>query len=288
MGIIKYIKKAFTNQWNLLGMFGGVGLAVVSGRPDIVMPIVVAVELGYLGMLGTHPKFQKYVDAQEHKISTAEKAVDSNRDYRRMIGSLSKSAKKRFEELRNRCSQLRKIADDLKHTDQNDLGSLEELKQSGLARLLWIHLKLLSTEQSMRGFFEQTDVHSIDKEIERVRRRLEHEQAGKARHRMIETLQDSLSTCELRRENYARARENYELVELELQRLENKIHSLCEMGVNQRDPDFITGQVDGVAQTMLKAHDTINELEFITGLHSSETEEVPDVITGSRKRRVKQ
>jgi len=269
----------------MLAFIGGLAFAAVTGRPDVAIPVVLAAELGYLGMLGTHPKFQKYVNAQEHKAVRAAQAESSDRAYWRMMKSLSKRSRKRFDDVRSRCSQLRRISDDLKQSDSDDIGGLEELQQSGLSRLLWIYLKLLFTEQSMRKFFEQTDIGVIENKLNAVRKRLEQEQAGKARERILETLQDNLSTSELRLANYQKARENHELVELELQRLENKIHSLCELGVNQRDPDFITGQVDGVAESMLKAHDTINELEFITGVRSEQNEDVPDLMQ-MRKQRV--
>ncbi len=66
--MLNYIKTAFLNQWNLLLFAGGMGFAAISGRPDIAMPLVLAGEAAYLGLLGTHPKFQRYVDAQSAKV----------------------------------------------------------------------------------------------------------------------------------------------------------------------------------------------------------------------------
>ncbi len=72
MGLRKYIKKAFLFQWNLLVFLGGMGFALLSGHPDVAIPLVLAGETAYLGFLGTHPRFQKYVDAQEHKAARAQ------------------------------------------------------------------------------------------------------------------------------------------------------------------------------------------------------------------------
>ena len=69
MGFGKYLKTAFVNRWNLLVFLGGIGFALLSGHADVVAPLVLAGELGYLGFLGTHPKFQKYVEAQEAKAT---------------------------------------------------------------------------------------------------------------------------------------------------------------------------------------------------------------------------
>ncbi|MEK6237039.1 MAG: hypothetical protein N2C14_20210, partial [Planctomycetales bacterium] len=66
--MLKYLTAAFTLPWNLLALVGGTALAVMSGRPDVVLPLVAAAEIGYLAMLGTHPKFCDYVDAKANGL----------------------------------------------------------------------------------------------------------------------------------------------------------------------------------------------------------------------------
>jgi hypothetical protein len=91
------------------------------------------------------------------------------------------------------------------------------------------------------------------------------------------TLEDTLQTCRDRQSNYDKARSNLELLELELNRLENKIKSLAELGVNRQEPDFISGQVDQVAQSMLETEKTMNDLRFATGLGPLE-DEAPELL----------
>ena len=63
MGLGKYIKTAFLNRWNLLAFAGGMTAAAITGPGFLVVaPLVLAAEVAYLGLLGTHPRFQKYVD----------------------------------------------------------------------------------------------------------------------------------------------------------------------------------------------------------------------------------
>ena len=45
---------------------------MLSGHPDVAIPLVLAGETAYLGFLGTHPRFQKFVDAQDHKTARAQ------------------------------------------------------------------------------------------------------------------------------------------------------------------------------------------------------------------------
>ena len=63
----KYLKTAFLNHWNLLVFLAGMAFALLSGSRDVLLPLVLAGEIAYVGLLGSHPKFQSYVDAQEAK-----------------------------------------------------------------------------------------------------------------------------------------------------------------------------------------------------------------------------
>jgi len=74
-----------------------------------------------------------------------------------------------------------------------------------------------------------------------------------------------------------KARENFQLVELEIDRLENKIRSLSEMAVNRQEPEFISAQVDDVASSMLETERTMNELQFATGLDALD-DEAPELL----------
>ena len=85
-------------------------------------------------------------------------------------------------------------------------------------------------------------------------------------------LQDNLDTSRNRLANLAKARDNYELIGLEIDRLENKIRSLSEMAVNRQEPEFISNEVDHVATSMVDTERTMNELQFATGLNPLDSE----------------
>ncbi len=91
MGLGKYLKKAFLNHWNLLVVGAGTVFAVISGQPDVVLPILAAGELAYLGLLSTHPKFQKALDAQEAKAKRKEGAISSEEALQRITKALPPS-----------------------------------------------------------------------------------------------------------------------------------------------------------------------------------------------------
>jgi hypothetical protein len=94
-----------------------------------------------------------------------------------------------------------------------------------------------------------------------------------------------LQTSRDRLSNLQRARDNFDLVKLEIDRLENKIRSLSELAVNRQEPEFISGQVDQVAASMLETENTMNELRFVTGLDS--VEEAPSLLQGEVVKRAR-
>jgi chemotaxis protein histidine kinase CheA len=277
----KYLKVAFTNRWNLLLFLGGMALSVLSGRPDVVLPLVLAGEATYLGLLGSNPKFQKYVDAQEAKKARKDLAVSNEQTLSHILRSLPRPARDRFDALRSRCLELRRIAADLKHPG-NGLQStpLDSLQLAGLDRLLWVFLRLLFTQHTLEMFFQGTQDEPIRQDIQRLEEQLasldENDNSShmqKIRH----TIEDNLETSRHRLANYEKAKANHQFVELEIDRLENKIKSLAEVAINRQEPDYISSQVDQVASSMLETEQTMNELEFITGLGRVD-DEVPEVL----------
>ena len=159
MGLGKYIKKAFLFQWNLLAFAGGMGFALLSGHPDVFAPLVLAGEAAYLGFIGTHPRFQRHVDAQDHKAARAQANSDA---VDRLMRALPPAQLRRFQALKDRCISVRQIAEQLREPDGGTaLRSLDELQLSDLDRLLWIYLRTLYTQHMLERFFQSTSVEQI-------------------------------------------------------------------------------------------------------------------------------
>jgi hypothetical protein len=262
----KYLKKAFLLQWNLLAFLGAMGFAFLSGHPDVVVPLVLAGETAYLGFLGANPRFQKYVDAQEHKAARAKSdavAVD------RLLAALPQAQRRRFQTLRDRCLALRQIAEQIREPGGGDsLGALDEIQLSDLDRLLWIYLRSLYTQHMLEKFFANTSAEQIQSEInrleDRIRRRAKGSEPDKP-SRILQSLQGNLDTCRARLSNLDKARENYDLLQAEIGNLETKIQSITEMAVNRSDAESITGGVEQITQGLVRTEQTINDLGFVTG-----------------------
>jgi hypothetical protein len=149
----------------------------------------------------------------------------------------------------------------------------------------------LFTQYALYRFLNQTSEEQIQADVKRLEAQLAKlppASENDPNHRVRKALEDNLQTSRDRLANLGRARDNYNLVKLEIDRLENKIQSLSELAVNRQEPDYISGQVDQVASSMLETEKTMNELRFVTGLDTAD--EAPSLLQGeiSQPAKVKQ
>lgn len=272
----KYVRTAFMYRWNLLAFLGAAAAAVLSPFPDALLPLVAAAELTYLGSMVSFPKFRKAIDAQGHRSPHFAPAAKEDPRVRlaTLVSGLPPKSRQRFDALRERCLRMRDIARGV--GGGSGAGAGDDLRTPGLDRLLWVFLRLLVSQSSLRQFLAATDEGQLQQRIAELRQRLEAAGAQDD-ERVVRSLTDSLQVAELRLDNLQRARANAEFVEIELDRIETKIQALTEMSVNRQDPDFLTSQVDAAADSIAHTETAITELQNITGL-VSDLEEPPPIL----------
>jgi hypothetical protein len=271
-----YLKSAFTWRWNLLALAGGAAFAVLSPVPAAVFAVLGAVELAYLTTLISFPKFRSAIDAQNGGATPGPFAntPEAQISLTEVMNQLAPGPRKRFLELRQRCLTLQGIATKIGGAQS---GETKELRGNGLDKLLWVHLRLLVAQQGLWRFLEETDVSQLDKQLVELKARQE---SAKSDERMLKSVTDSIATLTLRIDNYRAAERNSEFVDLELDRIENKILALSEMSVNNQNPDFLTAQVDAVADSMTQTESAMRELDALTGLGQELTRAPPKILSG--------
>lgn len=290
-GLLRYLKEAFLFRWNLL-LLGGAGCAaLLSGHVDVVLPLVAAAELAYLGGLSTLPRFQAAIDARARieaggrPLEPAQPAADHPATARdrilEVLRSLDEDRRVRFLRLRARCVEMTRIANAVRGETGDASGASSELRQPALDRLLWVFLKLLLSDQAIARFLQAADEPQIDHTIADVTDRIKKREMAVAEaerdgDRLLRSLHDSLSTAELRKGILAKARGNAEFVTAELDRLENKIQAVTEMAVSHTDPDEMSSRIDAIAEGISQTEQTIRELQSLTGMATQD--EAPPVL----------
>jgi len=277
-GLGEYLKRAFKYKWNLLLFCGGVAAAVLSPFPSALLPLVAAAEAAYLGGIVAHPRFRQAIDAQVYQETKAPQAVAASQSLASIMATLSRESRQRFDALRNRCLEMRSIARGVRG-GQGKAG--EDLSTPALDRLLWVFLRLLVSEESLREFLAQTNVDEIRARLDETAKKLEAAKGGD--ERFVHSLQDSLAAQQLRFDNYGRAKQNAEYVRVELDRMEAKIQVLAESGINQQDPNFLTSQIEGVTESMHSTEKAMRDLNEITGM-VDQMQEPPAILEADLRR----
>jgi hypothetical protein len=269
-GMGDYLKEAFLFRWNVLLFFGGTVAAVLTPFPDLFLPLVGAAELSYLTGLISMPRFRAAIDAKVHAArqgATADAIGPqvSPVSLVAMLGGLPAAERARFERLRSRCLEMRKIAAGVRGAAGDQAVGPEDIRTPGLDRLLWLFLRLLMSRTALDRFLQTMNGQEISTRLEELRKNLAVAQTG-GDERVVRSLQDSIASGELRLDNFGRAKKNAEFVAIELDRIEGKIQALAEMSVNRQDPDFLSSQVDSAAESMRQTEKAVSELQHLTGL----------------------
>lgn len=285
-GLFRYLKEAFLFRWNLLIFGGAAAAAVISGRPDVALPLVAAGEIAYLAGLTSLPRFQAAIDAKarnEARGSLASQRADAQSESGArqklvdVLGSLEPERRNRFLRLRARCVEMQRIATAVRGETHDASGASHELRAPALDRLLWVFLRLLLSQQAIERFLRATVGAAIAKNLEQLQVR-QRDAEKKGDERMLRSIVDAIATAELRKDNHEKARGNAEFISLELDRIEQKIQALTEMAISHQNPDELSVQVDAVADGMAQTEQTIRELQAITGLGAEET--TPSILGG--------
>ena len=273
-----YLKEAFFFRWNLLFFLGGLAGAAIAPLADVTLPLVFAGELAYLAALTSLPRFRAAIDAKVHAArGTSAVPAAAAPSLVAMLAGLPIDLRKRFEQLHDRCIEMRALAVGVRGAAGRDAaGSAEEIRTPGLDRLLWLFLRLLMSKHALDRFLKTTSSQEIGAGLEQLRKDFAAaQQAGD--ERIVRSLQDSIASAELRLDNYDRSKKNAQFVSIELDRIEGKIKALAEMAVNRQDPDLLSSQVDSAAESMRQTEKAVSELQHLTGL-ADELQDPPPIL----------
>ncbi len=269
---MKYVKAAFLWHWNLLAVGAGTALAVLSGRPDVILPLLAAAEIGYLGLLSTHPRFRKAVDVRPDKSESINHTALLNQ----IQAVLKPDAWARFEQLRERCLNLDRLARQFRGPQPVDASPASELQTASLERLLWMFLKLLYSLDALSRFLRGTNRSELLKQLEAGEKQLETVKANPRSEKFVRSLEDKLQTLRQRLANYDHAVENREFLAVELDRIEQKVNAISEMAINARDASDISAQVDGIAEGISATEEAMRTLDVAPVL---QREQPPPLLT---------
>jgi hypothetical protein len=277
-----YLQAAFTNRWNLLFLVAGTAAAAISGHADVLLPLMGAAELGFLGMISTNPRFHRAVDAMQGAAEAALGAQTLRARFDELYRGLDARYRKSFDELRGRCVVLADLAG-RGGTAEEDIGvgQVAQEQLAGVNKLLWVYLKLLHTKGTLERFFQSIDPAELDRLEKDAKERLEElpkDSIDPMVDKKRKSLEDTLATVAARRDNIKKAQENHDFVSLEMERIAAKLTGIAELAVNRQDPGLLTHDVDDVARSVQATEEAIGELQSFTGLTVDDVQ-APEILS---------
>jgi hypothetical protein len=264
--MIAMLKRAFRWHWNLLGLGAGLAFALLSGRADVVLPAIAAGELAYLGFLGLNERFQKVLQAEEleadrQRGSGVPILAAQAKRLQDLLGFLSEEDVQRFGGLRRRCNELTQLQKRMRAQRDGSV-DMSSFRTESLDKLLWLFLKLLHHKTGIDRFLGTTDQASIGNQLNEAEAAVEKARAGGRAERLIASLEESRDTLRERFENYAQATENRELVLAELNKTEQKIRHICEVGMTATDPTDFSVQIDTITSSVAASESAIQGMNI--------------------------
>jgi hypothetical protein len=277
------LKRAFTWHWHLLGLSVGIGISLLSGTPQMCLPFLAAAELVYLGYIGLQPRFQNVLRGQSlMKSAVAPGTEDPTARYEKIASFLTDQDLARFQHLQNRCAALLDLRRRMDAKDGSD--STEDFRAESLDRMLWLCLKLLHQRSGLERFLASTKRTQIEFEMRAAEEQLADSKkrdaaAGGIEGRLTTSITERIKTIGERLENFDKAAESLELVSSEIEKTEQQITHLCEVGMTMRDSAGLSSQIDSISESLQSSEKAFAHAS-ITGL-LDEDESAPPLLSGS-------
>lgn len=273
-----YVREAFNARplgmfvppnWIGLGLFGFLGIL----NPGFLL-IGAGLELAYLGLLATNPRFQRTVVAS--RIAQGHLQWRSKLDH--LISQLAESYQRRYRLLEHRCRAI---------LDQQFGESISapgvEAQGEGLGRLSWIYLRLLLTRQSIEKILREStesgeDSARLEERIHKLEARLKEESLGDELRR---SLTGQIEILQQRLQKRTEARDKLAFLDAELTRIEEQVELIREQAVLSTDPETVSQRIDQITTTLGGTTQWISEQQQIYGAMEDLLAEPPPITVTS-------
>lgn len=252
------LKRAFKWHWHLLALGAGAAVAFLSGHPDIALPIVAAGELAYLGFLGTNRRFLNVLRGDQLARERQAAELASRQKLQQTLAFLAPADAERFRRLRQRCVEFDQLRQQLESSTNRPVVS--ELRGESLEKMLWLFLRLLHHKSGIDRFLAQTDPNTLRSQLAAAEQELAAATSAKRPERLVQSLTEKRDAIRSRLDNHAAAVESRDLLVAELDKTEQRIEHINEVGMTSRAPDDLGIQIDSIAESMASSERALGDL----------------------------
>ena len=292
-----YLREAFNAR--PIGMFfppnwamlGGFGLAAGYFRMPEFLILGAGVELGYLLLLGTNARFQRFVAGKLGAAGTRE--VEAK--WQKLVASLPDADRRRYATLAQRCQS---VLEQQFHGDTTAPGFASQ--SDSLGRLTWMYLRLLVTRQGIQRVLREGAARApgdpppvpgtgspgmsgraLEQRLAELKRRLADPSIGDDLRRSLEGQADLLEQRVARR---AEADQKLAFLDAELARIEEQVELIREQAVLSSDPEHLSQRIDEISATLGTTGEWIADQQKTIGAMDDLISEPPPLAAQTRAR----
>lgn len=278
---MKYVARAFRQRWNI-GLFAvATAFAIISPFPDALLPIVIGLEGAYLLGMVSRPRFRDAIDAQDAAASREANAVSAEDLFTQLRNRLGLTDRQRFEKVVARCEEMRKLASTVRAGRSAEGGARDD----ALNKLLFFYLRLLVGRRSLEQFLASSNRHELENQRRELADRLTAAERNATEpggdQRILSSLRDTLKDLDARIANMIKGEKDAEFVELELTRIEGKVHALAESAITSQDPGDLSAQVTAFTETLQLSQDVASQMISLDDLELA-TADAPPILGNAR------
>ena len=278
---MKYVARAFRQRWNI-GLFAvATAFAIISPFPDALLPIVIGLEGAYLLGMVSRPRFRDAIDAQDAAASREANAVSAEDLFTQLRNRLGLTDRQRFEKVVARCEEMRKLASTVRAGRSAEGGARDD----ALNKLLFFYLRLLVGRRSLEQFLVSSNRHELENQRRELADRLTAAERNATEpggdQRILSSLRDTLKDLDARIANVIKGEKDAEFVELELTRIEGKVHALAESAITSQDPGDLSAQVTAFTETLQLSQDVASQMISLDDLELA-TADAPPILGNAR------
>lgn len=238
----------------------GVVVLVATGGHLVGWLVLAALELAYLRWVGMEPRFRNYLRAMKHVAVVPAAAVPQ---FQQMMAFLHPTDAHRFNELRRRCSELLKLRQRMRH----DAGAPDDFQVDSLDRMLWLFLRLLHQRAGLEKFMSITRREELEADLAEAHRQLAASSARDAvadqpDSRLTSSIRERIATLGERIDSHKAATDGLELVAAEIDKTEQQLTQLCEVGMGAPDIAALSVQIDGISASLQLSEKIFSETPF--------------------------
>jgi hypothetical protein len=278
-GFFNYLAAAFNARplgmfvapnWVGLGAFGLLGLM----NPGFWV-LGAGLEIGYLLLLSTNPRFQRLIAARPLNESSRE----WNTRIQGLLARLDNADRSLYNTLAERC---RSIIDLQVHSGSSDPEGLETQADS-LGRLTWMYLRLLVARNTIQHVIGAGSGGAA--ELQKKIASLERQQKSPGvSDEVRRSLAGQLEILNQRVRQRGDAEHQLAFIDAELERIAQQVELIREQAALSTDPELLSRRIDEIAATLGTTGQWIRDQQSVYGAMEDLLTEPPPLTPDARAR----